>query len=216
MKITGATLLSVEEARQLDKEILKASDNWWWLRSPSIYDKYYNQAACVIGGDGCVYDDGLVEISVGVRPALCISNLSSSDLKIGDKFTFGDRNFIIISDKYALCDEVIGRCAFRKDWEAKDANSYEASDVKVFVDQWFDRTKEFEMERAKEDNLNKARQLWDELADVPIDPETECIESDWKQFPAGTHREEIWHWFEDTFDVSVAEDLMYTCEEPER
>ena len=24
----------------------------------------------------------------------------------------------------------------------------------------------------------------------------------------GTHREEIWHWFEETFGVSVAEDLM--------
>ena len=214
MEIIGATLLSLEEAKQLDKEILKASGNWWWLRSPSIYDKYYNQAACAHGDNGYVYV--LVELSVGVRPALCISNLSSSNLQIGDKFEFGGRNFTVISDKYALCDEVIGRCAFRKDWEAKDANSYEASDVKVFVDQWFDRTKELEAERAKEDNLNKARQLWDELADVPIDPETECIESDWKQFPAGTHREEIWHWFEDTFDVSVAEDLMYACEEPER
>ena len=65
------------------------------------------------------------------------------------------------------------------------------------------------------DNLNKAKQVWDELTDVPMDPETECIESDWKQFPAGTHREEIWHWIEDTYNVSVAEDLMF-YEEPER
>ena len=106
MEIIGATLLSLEEAKQLDKEILKASGNWWWLRSPSICDKYYNQAACVFGGNGYVYDYGLVEISFGVRPALCISNLSSSNLQIGDKFEFGDHNFIIISDKYAFFRQI--------------------------------------------------------------------------------------------------------------
>lgn len=50
--------------------------------------------------------------------------------------------------------------------------------------------------------------LWKELSDIPMDPETECIESEWNNFPAGTHREEIWHWFEETFNLSVAKDLM--------
>jgi hypothetical protein len=50
--------------------------------------------------------------------------------------------------------------------------------------------------------------LWAEFGDVPMDPETECIEQPWRGFSAGTHREEIWHWFEDTFGVSV-HDLMY-------
>lgn len=52
------------------------------------------------------------------------------------------------------------------------------------------------------------RELWYEFGDVPMDPETECIEESWRGFPKGTHREEIWHWFEETYDVSVA-DLMY-------
>jgi len=52
------------------------------------------------------------------------------------------------------------------------------------------------------------KDLWLEFGDVPMDPETECIEEDWNDFSAGTHREEIWHWFEETFDVSVAEDLI--------
>lgn len=51
--------------------------------------------------------------------------------------------------------------------------------------------------------------LWLEFGDIPMDPETECIEMEWYGFPAGTHREVIWHWFEDTYDVSVAEDLMH-------
>lgn len=50
--------------------------------------------------------------------------------------------------------------------------------------------------------------LWAEFGDVPMNPETECIEEEWYGFEAGTHREEIWHWFEETFNVSVAKDLM--------
>lgn len=52
------------------------------------------------------------------------------------------------------------------------------------------------------------RELWKNFGDVPMNPETECIERDWHGFSAGTHREEIWRWFEDTFHVSVAEDLL--------
>lgn len=49
---------------------------------------------------------------------------------------------------------------------------------------------------------------WEVFSSVSMNPETECIETKWNGFPAGTHREEIWHWFEETFGVSVAVDLM--------
>lgn len=52
------------------------------------------------------------------------------------------------------------------------------------------------------------KELWKEFGDVPMNPETECIEEDWNGFQAGTFREDIWHWFEETFDVRVY-DLMY-------
>lgn len=52
------------------------------------------------------------------------------------------------------------------------------------------------------------KNLWNEFGDVPMDPATECIEEDWCGHPAGTHREDIWRWFEETFNVRVA-DLMY-------
>lgn len=39
-------------------------------------------------------------------------------------------------------------------------------------------------------------QLWDELEDVPVD-EDECLDIDWQGWPKGTHREEIWHWFDE-------------------
>lgn len=47
--------------------------------------------------------------------------------------------------------------------------------------------------------------LWKEFGDVPMNPETEEIEEPWRHFPSGTHREDIWHWFEEQFDISVAE-----------
>ena len=56
--------------------------------------------------------------------------------------------------------------------------------------------------------LDRAKELWMDFGDVPMNPETERIEVSWLGFLAGTHREVIWRWFEEYFDVSVAEDLM--------
>ena len=39
-------------------------------------------------------------------------------------------------------------------------------------------------------------ELWAELEDVPMDPETERIEQEFFGWPTGTQREEIWHWFD--------------------
>ncbi len=50
--------------------------------------------------------------------------------------------------------------------------------------------------------------LWEEFGEIPMNPETEEIEESWNEFPCGTHKEDIWHWFEETFNISVAEDLM--------
>ena len=50
--------------------------------------------------------------------------------------------------------------------------------------------------------------LWKEFGSIPMNPETECIEEEWHGFAAGTFREDIWKWFEDTFQLSIATDLM--------
>lgn len=55
---------------------------------------------------------------------------------------------------------------------------------------------------------DEVKELWEEFGNVPMNPETEEVEEQWRQFPAGTHREEIWQWFEDSYDISVA-DLIY-------
>lgn len=46
--------------------------------------------------------------------------------------------------------------------------------------------------------------LWAEFSDVPMDPETECMDEPFLGFPAGTHREDIWHWFDERYSKGVA------------
>lgn len=50
--------------------------------------------------------------------------------------------------------------------------------------------------------------LWRELEDVSVDPVTERIEEAWHGWEAGTHREEIWRWFDEIYSKGVAA-LMY-------
>ena len=58
------------------------------------------------------------------------------------------------------------------------------------------------------DNLKIARQLWEEFGDVPIN-DSDCILCQWRAFPKGTYRFDIWKWFEEFFEVSIAEIIDY-------
>ena len=51
--------------------------------------------------------------------------------------------------------------------------------------------------------LQLVKELWSEFGDVPMDPEIECIEVEQNGFLPGTHREEIWHWFEERYSQGV-------------
>lgn len=55
------------------------------------------------------------------------------------------------------------------------------------------------------------KDYWESFGDVPMDPETETIEQPWGIFPAGTEKEEIWHWFEREFSIPVSE-LLYNID----
>lgn len=43
---------------------------------------------------------------------------------------------------------------------------------------------------------HELEKLWEQLGDVPIDPDTEEIQEQFLGFPVGTNREIIWHWFD--------------------
>ena len=132
--IEEITLLSIEEYKKLKREISRI-DDFWWLRSPGYTD--FDLAACVIGADGIVSENGYyVSNKLGVRPALKISYLKSSNLRIGDKIEVAGCMWTIISSKLALCDDFIGKQPFREDCKADDANDYEASDVKKYLKDW--------------------------------------------------------------------------------
>ena len=69
-------------------------------------------------------------------------------------------------------------------------------------------TEEQKADAARGDRVKQAKEHWLEFDDVPMNPETECIEAPFLHFPAGTHREEIWNWFEEYYRVPVY-DLLY-------
>ena len=146
LEITGATLLTVEEAEKLPMRLLFSSFTWW-LRTPVISKRNgwltRNSYVAAVHNDGFIsYENGdFVSANYyRVCPALKISNLEKSGLKIGDTFEFGRREFEIISDDLALCLIGIADYAFRDDWRADDANDYEKSDVKKYIDEWFEKS----------------------------------------------------------------------------
>lgn len=129
--ILEVTLLSTEEARELPKELLKA-DEHWWLRSPGGSDI---EAAFVHGDGGIVFVGGIgVDREYGVRPALKLKSLL---FKKGDSFSYNGYEWDVIGDNLALCRTIVGECAFRKCLKADDANNYETSDIKKWLNDWW-------------------------------------------------------------------------------
>lgn len=129
--ITEARLLTKEEAEALPERLRRYLDFWW----TSTADAEYTFRAWMMNGNLCYLIKRNVNVETVARPAL-IFELSS--LKIGDRFIVADLEFEVISEGLAFCTTDIGKCAFRKDWDAKDANQYEASDIKKYIDKWFE------------------------------------------------------------------------------
>ena len=50
--------------------------------------------------------------------------------------------------------------------------------------------------------------LWNQFGTIPMDPVTECMEAPFLFWPSGTHREEIWKWFDKQHSQGVAH-LMF-------
>ena len=130
--IAKITLLSVAEYKACNPRIPPIKDVWW-LRSPGYYSSlvtfvFANGGGVNHRGDGVDYDKN------AVRPVLRISNYESFDLS--DKFDMAGYTWTVIADGLAICDRIVGRTAFRKDWKAEDANDYEKSDVKKWLENW--------------------------------------------------------------------------------
>ena len=136
IEIGEITLLSVEEF-EAAQENIPVIPEYWWLRSPGSS----NYSAACVCSDGAVYGSGLYVCSDGsvsgrVRPALRISNLASYNLHAKDTIRLARKTWTVISEDLVLCDESVGNCAFRDDYQAPDANVYEKSDVKKWLENW--------------------------------------------------------------------------------
>lgn len=61
------------------------------------------------------------------------------------------------------------------------------------------------------DRDEELEELWEQFGDVPMNPETECIEEQFMGWGPGIHREEIWHWFDRRHSKGIAY-LLYKNE----
>lgn len=62
---------------------------------------------------------------------------------------------------------------------------------------------------SEDDEKSKILILWEEFGAIPMAPVTERIEAPWLHFPSGTHREEIWSWFENTYKIIIGDLINY-------
>lgn len=128
-------LLSVKEYKAAEDNIPPLNE-YWWLHSPGNDSL---DTACVTPcGDIHDYGHSVFVNHVGVRPVIRI-NPRSVNLQIGEKAQCGGRTFTYIAEGILLCDEIICKMPFRKDWQADDVNDYETSDVKMFLDEWLNK-----------------------------------------------------------------------------
>lgn len=69
-----------------------------------------------------------------------------------------------------------------------------------------------DLDGTEEFNDTQLKQLWLIFGDLPMNPETEEMEDQFLYFPVGTHKEEIWHWFDKRCSKGVY-GLLYEFDE---
>lgn len=140
--VKGAILLSKDEVeRLLTREERKCTFEGrpcdWWIRTPCDSTHYVYTVDGVSGE--ILSDDGdyWVDDWACVRPALKLFGCwRSRGFDVGDMLDFCGYKFKIISNEYALCENAVDCKPFRTAADADDANIYEASDMKDYVDEW--------------------------------------------------------------------------------
>ena len=56
-------------------------------------------------------------------------------------------------------------------------------------------------------NIKQALKVWEALGDIPVNDKDE-IEAYFMGWEIGTDKLEVWNWIENTYDVSIGNDLM--------
>lgn len=139
LKVIGASLLTADEVKNIPEDLL-CYHAWWWIKSASKYHRWHYVA--IIEHSGKLNQMGrAVDFKGIIRPILEIANVKAAGLKTGDHFIYGGKEFCIISDTAAFCVNDIGCCQFRKEYSAKDATEYDASNIKAYINNWLEAAK---------------------------------------------------------------------------
>lgn len=133
--IKSAGLLSKLQAEACLSKEDRNYNSKWCLCTPGCCARYISY----IDRYGDIRADGDYTIGkYALRPSLNI-DISNTSFKVGDIFIFGGEEFKILAPNVAWMHKAdIGEFTFRSDWQATDANIYEASDVKKIINEWFD------------------------------------------------------------------------------
>ena len=139
INILGITLIEDEEYIN-NNDIISFLGERWWTKTPCDVSwgtgKYYVR---VVEDHGGVPNAG-VKSYLAVRPALIVSS-DSKTIKRGDKIYFGGISWTAITGVNSillLADESIGKEQFRAGIRAKDANDYEKSKIKKWLEEWYE------------------------------------------------------------------------------
>ena len=134
LDVECSTLLSIDEVKALPRKV-RSNGRWWWLRSPGMNQDH----VVIVNGDGSIHYNGdyAYESCLFVRPALVITNLNESGVHVSDEIDIFGLRWTAITDHMVLANQPLCQMAFRENWRADDANNYEQSDVKKYLDDWF-------------------------------------------------------------------------------
>lgn len=144
------------------------------------------------------------------------SLIDAEEIKIGvcrgkNWCTWFAKEMLILLERKGFQDWYGGEFTGGKNMLEEFINSYEEMDtsyIKYYsIEDILEEYPEYE-EIFKIYTDKELEHLWSEFGDIPMNPETEEIEEEFLFFPIGTHREEIWYWFDEEYPKGVI-GLMY-------
>ena len=107
-------------------------------------------------------------------------------------------NALPADTRISICGDI--NCFYHEEQDGS-LICFDCEDLRNQYNEWLEETLASEPSAERDAHLES---LWKELSDVPMDPKTECMEDEFCFFPAGTHRENIWHWFDEHHSKGVA------------
>lgn len=123
--VKGVTLLDVKTAEETPGEILALTKGNWWLK-----DEGHTSFDVAYVTDDNRIDYDFADQTKGVRPALIIAVKEGERVPLNHEIEYKGRNYTIVSNDRALCNEIISKTYFNDDFGARDMNKYDASVVK--------------------------------------------------------------------------------------